>query len=104
MVVRVQAELTLLSTEEGGRRTAIASGYRPNHVFEGTGDQGHWFGQIVFDGDPMEPGESGPVSVDFMYRPGLRKYLAPGTQWRIQEGARLVGTAVITRVEKLPEE
>lgn len=30
----VEAEVTFLSTEEGGRKTPIVSGYRPNHLIK----------------------------------------------------------------------
>jgi hypothetical protein len=33
-LIIVKAHFKLYPTEEGGRKTAIISGYRPNHVFE----------------------------------------------------------------------
>ena len=30
----IKAKITFKSTEEGGRKTGIKSGYRPNHAFE----------------------------------------------------------------------
>ena len=47
----IKARLTIYSTDTGGRKTGIKTGYRPNHVFEyekGMFKQ-TYIGQITFD-------------------------------------------------------
>ena len=34
--INIKAKLRLYPTENGGRKTGIKTGYRPNHVFEDT--------------------------------------------------------------------
>jgi translation elongation factor EF-Tu-like GTPase len=97
--VVVRAILRLLRTEEGGRRTGVRSGYRPNHNFGGPDDPEFYIGQIDFEsGDIIEPGDSRKVVVRFISGPGLREKLQVGRSWRIQEGYRLVGEATVLEV------
>jgi elongation factor Tu len=97
--ILVRAILRLLRREEGGRRSGIRSGYRPNHNFGGPDDREFYVGQVDFDGDdPIELGNSREVSVRFISGPGLRDKLQAGRTWRIQEGGRLVGEATVLEV------
>jgi len=89
----------LLRSDEGGRTGGIRSGYRPNHNFGEADDQVFYIGQIEFEGrETIEPGESREVLVTFISGPGLELALQPGRRWRIQEGPRLVATAVLLEV------
>lgn len=94
----IKARLTLKPTEESGRKTAILSGYRPNHIFEyktaAPQLQTTWIGDIIFEG-PIEPGETKDVTVRFIMQQPIEKYLTKGRQWWIHEGARLVAEAII---------
>jgi len=94
-LITVNARFTLLATEQGGRRTGICSGYRPNHVFE-YNKNGKVFqtyiADIVFDKDAtIEPGESREVAVRFFLHQRIEGYLDKGQKWMIHEGAKLVG-------------
>lgn len=95
----VRASLRLLRTEDGGRRSGVRSGYRPNHNFAGPDDREFYIGQIEFDSDEtIELGESREVLVRFISGPGLQERLQVGRNWRIQEGGRLVGEATVLEV------
>ena len=87
--------VTLVSTEEGGRKTAISKGYRPNHVFayDAHGKVKETFiGDLVFDG-VIEPGETKEVTVRFVPFPKLKEQLTEEVEWFLHEGPRLIGKA-----------
>ncbi len=91
-----RAVLRLLRAEAGGRRSAVRSGYRPNHNFGGPDDREFCIGQIDFEpDDPIALGDSREVLVRFISGPGLQDRLLVGRRWRIQEGSRLVGEATV---------
>lgn len=92
--IAIKARLTLLSPEEGGRHTAIISGYRPDHVFEydrGSLLQAH-IGDIRFEEVTIEPGQVKEVTVRFLLNQRIEQYLSAGSVWWIQEGPVKVGT------------
>jgi hypothetical protein len=43
----------MLRTEDGGRRTGIRSGYRPNHNFGPAEGRTFYIGQIDFPGETL---------------------------------------------------
>ena len=95
-LLRVRAQLRLLTEAEGGKRTPIASGYRPNHNFAGPENRSMCVGQIdLMYRERLNPGETAVVSITFQPSSALPKSLQPGRSWRVQEGARLVGIATI---------
>lgn len=71
-----RATLRLLRTEEGGRKSGIRSGYRPNHNFGGPEYRGFYVGQIEYEsGDTIELGETREVMVRFIPGPNLKAQL-----------------------------
>jgi len=96
-LISVNALLKLKATENGGRRTGILSGYRPDHVFEydANGNMIEAFiGDIRWDdGLAIEPGEEKVVTVRFLPRLKIEQYLNIGRKWWIHEGARCLGEA-----------
>ncbi|MGN8059692.1 hypothetical protein ACTJKN_25665 [Pedobacter sp. 22163] len=97
-LVSVQAELELHLTNDGGRKTGIISGYRPNHVFEYKQSQivQTYIGDINFSEWPtIEPGEKKIVKIRFLDFPSLHQYLHVGRVWHIHEGERVIGKARI---------
>lgn len=68
----VKANIRLKPTEEGGRKTGVISGYRPNHVFE-YGVDGNivqtYMGDLIFDDENwLMPGEERIVTVRLIAR------------------------------------
>ena len=102
-LVHVKARLTLVPTEEGGRKTGISSGYRPNHAFEyQTNGQFKYayMGDIQFNkNDLILPGETEEVLVRFLSRQPIDEYMDIGRKWWIHEGARKIGEAEILGIE-----
>lgn len=97
----VKANFRLKSTDEGGRKTGIKSGYRPNHVFEYK--DGHmvsaYMGEIKFDGQEwIEPGQEKVVTVRFYTGQPIENFLTIGRRWWIHEGPNLVGEAEIVGI------
>ena len=87
-----QAELYVLSTEEGGRRKPFGSGYAP-HFFFGTTDV---TGVLdVGELGQVQPGDRATVSFRLLKPVGLE----PGIRFAIRDGGRTVGAGVVTQVE-----
>ncbi|QEM02786.1 hypothetical protein DIU31_004375 [Mucilaginibacter rubeus] len=96
-LISVKALIKLKATKDGGRRTGILSGYRPNHVFEYDKDGNRfetYIGDIRWDdGFTIEPGEEKAVTVRFFLGWKIERYLNIGRKWWIHEGPRCVGEA-----------
>lgn len=93
--ITIKARLTLLSTKDDGRQTAIISGFRPNHVFNysDTGTMLQTFiGDICFDDGPIEPGQTKEVRVRFLLNQPIEQYLSIGRKWWVYEGSLKIGT------------
>jgi elongation factor Tu len=85
------ARVYLLSTKEGGRRTPVATGYRPQFYLR-TAD-------VVGDMDfgaagAARPGETVEVQVEL----GRPTPVEPGLGFAIREGGRTVGAGTVTQV------
>jgi hypothetical protein len=97
----VKAKLKMKATNDGGRKTGFASGYRPNHVFEYKADNtfSTYFGDIQFNGqETIEPGEEKEVTVRFLGSQPIELYLTVGRKWWIHEGPNQLGEAIILEV------
>ncbi|WP_282700104.1 elongation factor Tu [Streptomyces sp. CC219B] len=89
---RFSAQVYVLSAREGGRTTALSSGYRPQFYIR-TAD-------VVGDIDLGEvgvarPGETVAMTVEL----GREVPLEPGLGFAIREGGRTVGAGTVTAVE-----
>ncbi|WP_299229737.1 hypothetical protein [uncultured Psychroserpens sp.] len=102
-MIHVKANLTLIPTENGGRKNGIGSGYRPNHIFEyQTNGQFKYayIGDIQLDSnESIIPGETKEVLVRFLSKQPIDKYLNIGRKWWIHEGAIKIGEAEILEIE-----
>ena len=87
-----RAELYVLSTEEGGRRTGFGIGYRPQFFF-GTTDV---TGTLVDVGDRtmIAPGDRATVGFELHRAVGIE----PGMRFAVREGGRTVGAGVVVEV------
>ena len=96
------ARIHFKTTEEGGRKTGIKSGYRPNHAFEQTSDirKMHFYiGDIRFDDQELfQPGETKIVTVRFLRIPIVEQYIKVGQRWFIYEVPRLVAEGEIIKI------
>jgi hypothetical protein len=94
----VKAKIKLTSIENGGRKTGISSGYRPNHVFEYTPEgklQRTYIGDIHFESENLSPGEERVTTVRFLLVKELETYLTKGRKWWLHEGPKPIGEAEV---------
>ena len=94
--ITVKANIRLLPTGEGGRASSIKGNYRPNHNFFGPDDLDMTMGFIDLpDGTELRPGDNIDLPITFWNWPGLEGQIYQGREWRIQEGAKLVGIGIV---------
>lgn len=97
--ILVEAAISLLAADQGGKERPTTKHYRPNHNFGGPDNRNMFIGQVELEeGEFLYPGQTKNLVVTFLNVRGLREHLAIGTEWRIQEGLRLVGFGVVKRV------
>lgn len=93
-----EAEVYMLSKEEGGRSTPIFSNYRPQFFFRATDVTGTLFlmEPEEKEGDPtsMMPGTKGNITVHLIYKIAMKE----GVRFAIREGGRTVGAGIITKI------
>jgi translation elongation factor EF-Tu-like GTPase len=95
-IIPVRANIRLLTSAEGGRTSPIRGSYRPNHNFFGADDRTMTVGVVDLPEDTeLHPGQSIELPIMLWNWPGLEGQIYPGRQWRIQEGAKLVGIGTI---------
>lgn len=89
-VPRVEAEVTFLSTEQGGRRSLPAAwgNYMPHLVV----DDGEYLGVRFVSGPIPSPGVPGLFVLELMYHPAVcYEQLQPGVSFTVREGGKVVG-------------
>ncbi|WMX48120.1 elongation factor Tu [Streptomyces roseicoloratus] len=88
---RFTARVYLLSAREGGRSTAVATGYRPQFYLRTADVVGH---VDLGDAGVARPGDTVTMTVDL----GRALPLEPGLGFAIREGGRTVGAGTVTEV------
>lgn len=92
----VEAEITLFSTESGGRQGPAFSGYRPGHKVR---DDYITSGEHRYiDRDELAPGETTLGTITFLSPEAYAHCLWIGREIDIQEGSRVLGRARITKI------
>jgi elongation factor Tu len=87
-----EAEVYVLSKEEGGRHTPFFGGYRPQFYFRTTDVTGT--ANLLGDVEMCMPGDNARLSVE------LQKPIAmdDGVRFAIREGGKTVGSGVVTKI------
>lgn len=85
-----EAEIYVLSKDEGGRHTPILPNYKPQFYIR-TADI---TGSLSFEGEVIIPGDNAKISVQLITPVALET----GGRFAIREGGRTVGSGVITKV------
>ena len=92
----VEAIITFLKTEDGGRTTPCYSGYRPNHLIKDdyltSGIHSYYEKDIVY------PGESVFGTIKYITPEVYPNCLWEGKIIKIQEGSKIIGHAEITKI------
>ena len=94
----VEAEITFLPTEHGGRASAAYSNYRPQFYYDGHDwDSVHFYPDVA----EVRPGETARVYLGFLSPDEHVGRLQPGKVFLVREGNRVVGYGKITRLLEL---
>ena len=92
----IEVEITLFSTEIGGRNSPVFSGYRPQHKLR---DDYITSGKHQYiDCDTLSPGQTVKGTITFITPEVYPECLWIGREIDIQEGSRVVGRAIITKI------
>jgi elongation factor Tu len=89
---KFEAEVYVLSKEEGGRKTPFFSGYRPQFYFRTTDVTGAV--KLLGDAEMCMPGDNVKLEVE-MIKPVA---LNDGSRFAIREGGRTVGSGIVTKI------
>jgi elongation factor Tu len=89
---KFEAEVYVLSKEEGGRHTPFFSGYRPQFYFRTTDVTGS--ANLLGGAEMCMPGDNARLSIE------LSKPIAmdDGVRFAIREGGKTVGSGVVTKI------
>jgi len=97
----IEVEIRYLTTEEGGRRTPVCSGYRGQFFYDGEDYDGFQYFPDLADGAMVELGTTVRALVRFRqerWEDVHSKRITVGMPFQIREGNRTVGHGVVTRV------
>src|SRR5688572_18389246 len=95
------AKIALYSTENGGRKKPVQSGYRPSFSFNSLK---HYSGEIqLLDKIELRPGESSLVTIKLLPARTIRKTLKKNDAFTITEGNKVIGSGVIEQAALTPQ-
>jgi elongation factor Tu len=89
---KFEAEVYVLSKEEGGRHTPFFSGYRPQFYFRTTDVTGS--ANLVGDAEMCMPGDNARLSIELISPIAMDD----GVRFAIREGGKTVGSGVVTKI------
>jgi translation elongation factor EF-Tu-like GTPase len=89
----LKAFITLLPTENGGRKKSIFSGYKPSLVFN---THKSYSAEIqLIDTDELQPGQTSMASIKLLPARTIRKNLQLNDAFTLVEGNKAVGNGII---------
>jgi len=89
---KFEAEVYVLSKEEGGRHTPFFSGYRPQFYFRTTDVTGT--ATLMGDAEMCMPGDNAKLSVELVSPIAMDEQV----RFAIREGGRTVGSGVVSKI------
>jgi len=89
---KFEAEVYVLSKEEGGRHTPFFSGYRPQFYFRTTDVTGS--SNLMGDAEMCMPGDNARLSIELISPIAMDD----GVRFAIREGGKTVGSGVVTKI------
>jgi len=96
-----EAQVYVLSKDEGGRHTPFVAGYRPQFYFRTTDVTGKITQLLSQDGKPADmcmPGDNVKMIVEL--EPNQPVAMVENLRFAIREGGRTVGSGVVTKIIK----
>ena len=91
---KFEAEVYVLSKEEGGRHTPFFSNYRPQFYFRTTDVTGVI--ELPEGTEMVMPGDNTRMTVELIHPIAIEQ----GTKFSIREGVRTVGSGVVSKIDK----
>jgi len=91
----IEAEISFLKTDEGGRKGYVVSGYRPQFFYHG---EDHDAIQEFVDKERVYPGETVKVRLSLLHPELLCNHIRVDDLFEIREGLKTVGLGKITRI------
>jgi elongation factor Tu len=88
-----EAEVYVLTKEEGGRHTPFFTGYKPQFYFRTTDVTGKL--ELLGGAEMCMPGDNITLKVDLEEKPVA---MEPGLRFAVREGGRTVGSGVVTKI------
>jgi elongation factor Tu len=88
-----EAEVYVLTKEEGGRHTPFFTGYKPQFYFRTTDVTGKL--ELLGGAEMCMPGDNVTLKVDLEEKPVA---MEPGLRFAVREGGRTVGSGVVTKI------
>ena len=96
----IEAEITFVPTEEGGRSSPVFSGYRPQFFYDGH----DWDADQEYpDVESVLPGQTVRALLRFISPDSHIGRLHPGTEFQVREGSRVVARGRVTKILHLEE-
>ena len=89
---KFEAEVYVLSKEEGGRHTPFFSGYRPQFYFRTTDVTGN--ANLMGDAEMCMPGDNAKLNIELISPIAMDD----GVRFAIREGGKTVGSGVVTKI------
>jgi elongation factor Tu len=89
---KFEAEVYVLSKEEGGRHTPFFSGYRPQFYFRTTDVTGS--ANLLGDAEMCMPGDNAKLAIELISPIAMDE----GVRFAIREGGKTVGSGVVTKI------
>ncbi|MHC5113760.1 MAG: elongation factor Tu [Planctomycetota bacterium] len=90
---KFEAEVYVLTKEEGGRHTPFFSGYKPQFYFRTTDVTGKL--DLLGGAEMCMPGDNIQMSIDLEGKPIA---MEEGLRFAVREGGRTVGSGVVTKI------
>jgi elongation factor Tu len=88
-----EAEVYVLTKEDGGRHTPFFTGYKPQFYFRTTDVTGKL--ELLGGAEMCMPGDNVTLKVDLEEKPVA---MEPGLRFAVREGGRTVGSGVVTKI------
>ena len=96
----IEAEITFVPSEQGGRSTPAFSGYRPQFYYDGH----DWDADQEYpDVESALPGQTVRVLLRFASPDAHVGPVRPGMEFQVREGARVVALGRVTKILHLDE-
>jgi translation elongation factor EF-Tu-like GTPase len=94
----IEAQITFLTSDYGGRKTPARTGYRPQFSYDGQ----DWDAiQTYPEREAVYPGETVIAYLTFLSPDHHKGKLYAGKEFQVREGTRVVATGVVTKILQL---